>query len=225
MDLDCLITAAHGFTASCSGHRDLRAVGTAWTPLFKAQRYAPGDTGLRWLYWPTSENLAPFSSGAPAPLICWPSQAAVHTTQPLTYVHLVTDAMPLAEDVENELEALLYTYASDQVSFTRSNDGACSVSLALVPRQEQQFVTATLNLAIKPGYPVASPDVDVRDAKGLDDAHLQQLLHLLQAEDAQLSGELRLGHLCEVAISYMDDNNRPEGAWCVVRGALQHLIV
>lgn len=52
---------------------------------------------------------------------------------------------------------------------------------------------------------------------------MHQLLELLRREDASLSGELRLGHICEVALCFMDDNNSPEGEKHVMeRHALAH---
>lgn len=118
----------------------------------------------------------------------------------------------LCEDAQLELEALEHTYTEAQLSL-EYGEGACTISLALEPRHAQQFLAATLDLSIGPGYPQAAscPGIQIKYGKGLGDDRLHQLLELLRREDASLSGELRLGHLCEVALSFMDDNNSPEG--------------
>lgn len=122
--------------------------------------------------------------------------------------------MPASEELELELEALIFTYGSDNVTIDRKDD-CVDVFVAVHPRESdphRRFVQALLRLTAPPGYPASGPPaVAVADSKGLGDERQARLLDELRREAGAQAGELVLGHLVEVAADTLSELNHPEG--------------
>lgn len=102
--------------------------------------------------------------------------------------------------VQVELEALQATHGQ----CAQLLEPRC-IAVQLAPHTADdvstRFVQCTLVFRLPEGYPAAatsSSGIALKDGRGLGDAREQQLLQLLKAEAQQMSGELVLGHLCEV---------------------------
>eukprot|EP00775_Hariotina_reticulata_P006057 gene6057-6295_t len=109
------------------------------------------------------------------------------------------------EDVQLEVEALQATF--DNLSV---NDSQHTISMRVTPTgsivanpQEQDeescFVDVVLQLAFRQGYPLAAPEILLRDSHGLGSARLADLQQHLQQEADALLGEMMIGHLFDKA--------------------------
>lgn len=80
----------------------------------------------------------------------------------------------ITDEVE-ALEAILM----DDVVIKRVNDIPSSIETVLHPSTgdnvDQQFVCVTLEVCLTPGYPDTSPDVVLRNPRGLDDELLTRI--------------------------------------------------
>ena len=72
-----------------------------------------------------------------------------------------------------ELEALACTYGEALETCTNPDDGLELVRVSLAPRDaswDEQFVAATLEIRVPPGYPTCAPEPQLTDCRG---AHLR----------------------------------------------------
>ena len=127
----------------------------------------------------------------------------------------------LPEDLAMEVEAMRHLFGED--AFTvHSQDSYTTLTMPLVPRQvdgdHECYVAANLVLIIdNSSYPSTPPQASLQEIKGLTDAACTSLVHKLQDEAQNLSGEMILGHLCELALELITSANHPSGtcAFCL----------
>ncbi|KAG7674514.1 hypothetical protein Ndes2526B_g05249 [Nannochloris sp. 'desiccata'] len=127
----------------------------------------------------------------------------------------------LSEELGIEVEALSHLYGPD--AFTVSSDGtSTTLSIFLLPRQldgdHEAYVAAKLVLKIdNMSYPTTAATTMLEEAKGLTDAVCTEVEATLQAEAENLVGEMVLGHLCELTLDLLTENNHPNGtcAFCL----------
>jgi E3 ubiquitin-protein ligase RNF25 len=124
----------------------------------------------------------------------------------------------LPEEFDIELEALSHLYGSDAFTVS-SEETSTTLSIFLLPRQldgeHEAYVAAKLVLTIdNTSYPTTAATATLEEAKGLTDAVCTELEATLQAEADNLVGEMVLGHLCELALDLLTENNHPNGT-CV----------
>ncbi|GLC35513.1 hypothetical protein PLESTB_000199400 [Pleodorina starrii] len=124
--------------------------------------------------------------------------------------------------LEIELEALTATFADDVTIEGPSSDKEypTTIMFRLAPRDADShdaFVAATLRLHLPSSYPEASPHIELLDTKGIGDQRLEMLHQRLCEEASTLAGEMALGALCEHALDWITEQNRPEGlcAFCL----------
>jgi hypothetical protein len=122
----------------------------------------------------------------------------------------------MEDALELELEALTATYADDVTIETNQIDGKCPVivTFQLAPRAVEShdaYVASVMRVRVPHGYPDVSPWIELLDTKGIGDQRLALLSEALRAEASALQGELALGALCEHALDWMTEENRPEG--------------
>ncbi|GLI61833.1 hypothetical protein VaNZ11_004339 [Volvox africanus] len=94
------------------------------------------------------------------------------------------------------------------------------ISLNLTPRgvdMHDAYVTGVLRLQVPLGYPDVSPHVELLDTKGISDDRLALLRKQLCGVASMLAGEMALGAICEHALDWITEHNRPEGlcAFCL----------
>lgn len=118
-------------------------------------------------------------------------------------------AWPVHEDAAHEIEALQATYGDDVVI----DQAQQQISMLLTPLEDsaqQQYVRCQLVASLGCDYPSEPPAVQLADVKGFSNRQ-DQLLQQLNAEAAELAGELVLCHLFESAKSWLTAHNCPEG--------------
>ncbi|GIL64520.1 hypothetical protein Vafri_18417 [Volvox africanus] len=126
------------------------------------------------------------------------------------------DVYRMEGTLEIELEALTATYANEVTISEPDKDDCClaMISLHLAPRgvdMHDAYVTGVLRLQVPLGYPDVSPNVELLDTKGISDERLALLRKQLCGAASMLAGEMALGAICEHALDWMTEHNRPEG--------------
>lgn len=118
----------------------------------------------------------------------------------------------MADEVEQELEALMSVYGVDCTVLQRSPP---FLLVSLKPRTaydiSQQFVEAVLVIKASVQYPNEPPQLDLKDTKGLDEERLSVLLSSLRALTSELAFYPMLVAICEAATDMLTNMNQPEG--------------
>lgn len=120
------------------------------------------------------------------------------------------------EVVASELEALSFTY--DHLNCTIQpalSPFKHTISLVLKPRNiEHEYeacVSCVLLLRVPPNYPAVSPEVELRQLRGMEKESTDELRAVIQASCSDFTGELVLGQAIEVALDYVTSINHPVG--------------
>ncbi|BBN03237.1 E3 ubiquitin-protein ligase RNF25 [Marchantia polymorpha subsp. ruderalis] len=124
----------------------------------------------------------------------------------------------MAEEVEQEVEAMEAVYGSDCTVFRVFPP---HLSISIKPRTADdlcvQFVEAVLVIEASAKYPGVPPKLELKDAKGLGDSRHGKLLEELHVQAKELSGEPMLVAICEAATDLLTGMNVPEGDCCFCR--------
>jgi len=111
---------------------------------------------------------------------------------------------------DEELEALEAIYMDDLII---NIDELATLQMTLHPAtaddDDKKFVCLTLICTLTKQYPEKKPSFDLKNPRGLSDAHLASIKENLEALAGQKIGEMMLYDLLEYARGSLTDNNHP----------------
>ncbi|PZC85754.1 hypothetical protein B5X24_HaOG215116 [Helicoverpa armigera] len=118
------------------------------------------------------------------------------------------------ERVTDEIEAL-EAILMDDVVIKRVGDVPHTIETVLHPSTgddiDQQYVCATLIVKLTPGYPDTSPEVTLRNPRGLDDEILTNIYLQIREKLADCIGQPVVFELIELIRECLTESNLPSG--------------
>ncbi|KAJ8731204.1 hypothetical protein PYW07_004368 [Mythimna separata] len=118
------------------------------------------------------------------------------------------------ERVSDEIEAL-EAILMDDVTIKRVGDVPHIIETVLHPSTgndvDRQYVCATLVVKLTPGYPDSSPEVTLRNPRGLDDEILANIHMQIREKLADCRGEPVVFELIELIRDCLTESNLPSG--------------
>ncbi|KAL4716718.1 hypothetical protein ACJJTC_004837 [Scirpophaga incertulas] len=119
--------------------------------------------------------------------------------------------------IQEEIGALTSILSSDVIIST--DDGVPTIETMVYPQTandiDQQFVCLTIRVTLPQGYPDTSPNVDLRNPRGLDDESLQSITVQIKKRLTDYLGSPVIYEIIGIVQENLTDRNRPSEK-CVI---------